>query len=69
MARRRKNFLLIRLQKEIGTYNLTQFLEGLDGISLRVFCNLYNWSVEEVLVHAAAVRKDFLNFKMQVQND
>jgi hypothetical protein len=58
-----------KVMKEIGTYNLTQFLEGLDGISMRVFCNIYNWSVEEVQVYLAAVRKNFLNFKMQMQHD
>jgi hypothetical protein len=44
-------------------------LEGMDGFALRIFCNVYNWSVDEVHVFNAAVRKDFLNFKLQIQHD
>jgi len=67
--RRPKEAVADTPQKEIGTYDLTQFLEGLEGFSLRVFCNVHNWTVDEVRVFIAAVRKDFLNFKLQIQHD
>jgi len=55
--------------KEVGTYNLMQFLEGLDGFSLRVFCNVYKCEVDEVRVYCAAVRKDLYNMNLQMQCD
>lgn len=48
---------------------MTQFLEGLDGFSPRVFCDIHGWSLDQVHVFHAAVRKDFLNFKLQIQHD
>jgi hypothetical protein len=46
-----------------------QFLDGLDGFSLRVLVNVFNWTVDEVRVCCAAVRKDACNMKLQLQCD
>ena len=56
-------------QKEVGTYMLAQFLDGLDGFTLRVFANVYQWNVDEIRVFCAAVRTDACNMKLQLQSD
>jgi len=55
--------------KEAGIYNLTLFLEGLEGFALRVFTNVHKWEIDEVKVFCAAVRKDMYNMKLQIQSD
>jgi hypothetical protein len=57
------------IQKEIGSYNLWQTLDGLEAFSLRVLTTVYKWEVEEVTVFLAQVRKNFFNPKMQIQHD
>ena len=44
--------------KDIGLCNLAQILDGLEGFSLRLFCDILKWSEEEVLVLLAGVRKE-----------
>jgi len=55
--------------KEIGSFDLLQFLNGLEAISLRVFTHVRGWSTEEVTVFLAQVRKDMLNPRMQIQHN
>jgi hypothetical protein len=57
------------MQKEVGTFDMLQFLDGLEAISLRVFIHVLKWRPEEVQVFLAQVRKDMLNPKMQMQHD
>jgi hypothetical protein len=45
--------------KEIGLINLTQALDGLEGFSLRLFCDQLGWTEEQVIVLMAKVRKEF----------
>ncbi|KAF4820974.1 Secondary metabolism regulator LAE1 [Colletotrichum siamense] len=44
--------------KDLGTLNLAQMLEGLEGFTLRVFCGVLGRTREEVLVEVAKVRKE-----------
>lgn len=45
------------------------FLEGLEGLSLRIFTGVFKWEVEEVMILLAQVRKDMLSKKTQIQHD
>ncbi|ETN40029.1 uncharacterized protein HMPREF1541_04304 [Cyphellophora europaea CBS 101466] len=44
--------------KEIGTINMVQFLDGLEGFTMAMFTKILGWSVEEIQVLLAGVRKD-----------
>jgi len=55
--------------KEAGTYNLSLFLEGLEGFALRIFTHVYKWEVDEVKVFCATVRREMYNMKLQIQSD
>jgi len=55
--------------KEIGMYNLTQLLDGLEGFSLRLFCDVLDWKKEEVLILLSRVRKEFKNPAIHIQFD
>jgi SAM-dependent methyltransferase len=44
--------------KDVGLCNLAQILEGLEGFSLRLFCDYLKWTEEEVLVLCAGVRRE-----------
>ncbi|KAH8904120.1 S-adenosyl-L-methionine-dependent methyltransferase [Coniochaeta sp. PMI_546] len=55
--------------KEIGMYNLTQVLQGLEGFSLRLFCDVLGWQQEEVLVLTSKVRKELKNMSIHAQFD
>jgi hypothetical protein len=55
--------------KEIGAFNQIQFVDNLEGISLRVFTAGLGWSSEEVQVFLVDVRKDVKNPKLQAQSN
>ncbi|OCK77679.1 S-adenosyl-L-methionine-dependent methyltransferase [Lepidopterella palustris CBS 459.81] len=55
--------------KEIGALDLVQFLDGLEGITLRVFTIARGWSAEEIQVFLADVRKDLKNPRLQAQHN
>ncbi|TDZ36934.1 Secondary metabolism regulator LAE1 [Colletotrichum spinosum] len=44
--------------KHIGMLNLAQLLRGLEGFSLKLFCDVLGWTREEVVVLLAQVRKE-----------
>jgi len=48
-------------KKEIGACDLSMFLEGLEGISLRALTNARGWGTEEVLAFLSSVRNDLCN--------
>lgn len=48
-------------QKEVGTYNLLQVLGGLEAFTYRLFINILGWTLPEVQVLLAKVRKDLMN--------
>ncbi|RYP65629.1 hypothetical protein DL769_006260 [Monosporascus sp. CRB-8-3] len=55
--------------KEIGMYNLSQVLQGLEGFSLRLFCDVLGWRQEEVLVLTSKVRRELKNRSIHAQFD
>ncbi|RYP65560.1 hypothetical protein DL770_008972 [Monosporascus sp. CRB-9-2] len=55
--------------KEIGMYNLTQVLQGLEGFSLRLFCDVLGWRQEEVVVLTSKVRKELKTRSFHAQYD
>ena len=55
--------------KEIGMYNLTQALEGLEAFSLRLFCDVLGRQKEEVLVLTSKVRKEMKSPGLHMQFD
>lgn len=55
--------------KKVGMYNLVQVLQGLEGFSLRLFCDVLNWKSEEVLVLTSKVRKELKNPALHAQFD
>ncbi|KIW07998.1 uncharacterized protein PV09_00944 [Verruconis gallopava] len=54
--------------KEIGTFNLIQFLENLEGFSLRAMTSR-GWDIDEIKVFLATVRNEFKNPKFRMQHD
>jgi hypothetical protein len=55
--------------KEIGMYNLSQCLQGLEAFSLRLFCDVLGWRHEEVLVLCSKVRKELKDMNIHPQFD
>ncbi|RDW74914.1 hypothetical protein BP6252_06056 [Coleophoma cylindrospora] len=55
--------------KEVGACDLSMFLQGLEGISLRVLTMAKNWSAEEVLAFLPQVRKDLRNRRIHALHD
>ncbi|KAI9879150.1 MAG: hypothetical protein M1830_009409 [Pleopsidium flavum] len=55
--------------KTIGAFNLTQILEGLEAFSLALFTRVLGWSVDEVQVLLALVRKDLRDPSIHAQFD
>lgn len=45
----------------IGAFELEMFLNGLEGMSLRLFERGMGWSAEETMVFLTGVRKDIKN--------
>lgn len=44
--------------KRVGMLNLIQIIDGLEGFSLRLLCDVAGWREEEVHVMLANVRKE-----------
>ncbi|KAI9806983.1 MAG: hypothetical protein M1833_002641 [Piccolia ochrophora] len=59
----------IQPQKTVGAWNLLQILEGLEGFSLALFTRTLGWSLEEVQVLLAQVRKDLRDPAIHMQLD
>ncbi|KAF2181082.1 S-adenosyl-L-methionine-dependent methyltransferase [Zopfia rhizophila CBS 207.26] len=55
--------------KEIGAFDLIQFLDNLEGLTLRIYAAAYGWTPEEVKVLCAQLRKDFNNPKNRIQHN
>ena len=47
--------------REGGLYNLVAMLEGIDGLSMRAFCEFLGWKENEVQVFNAHVKKELKN--------
>ncbi|KAL1615961.1 hypothetical protein SLS56_011609 [Neofusicoccum ribis] len=50
--------VLIVKQKEIGTVNLIQYLEGMEAFSYRLLISVLGWKLEEVQVFNAKVTQE-----------
>ena len=50
--------------KEMGSFQLVAMLEGIHGLTVAFWVNLLGWSVEEVEVTLAKVKKEFKNPKI-----
>lgn len=55
--------------KTIGSWNLVQVEEGLEGFTLRLFTQMLKWDPKEVQVLLADVRKNLRDPKIHVQFD
>ena len=55
--------------KRLGAFNLVQMEEGVEGFSLRLFTQVLGWSVEEVQVLLASVRKEMRDPSVHVLYD
>jgi len=55
--------------KEIGMLNLAQLLEGLEGFSLRSFCQVLGWERDELLDLLEKVRGEIMNKKAHAHID
>jgi hypothetical protein len=53
--------------KEIGAFNLIQYLDNLEGINLRLMSSVYGWSADEIKVYCAKLRSAFKNPKLRIQ--
>ncbi|KAH6628145.1 S-adenosyl-L-methionine-dependent methyltransferase [Chaetomium tenue] len=55
--------------KQVGLYNISQIMTGLEAFSLRIFCDVLGWKKEEVFVLLAAVRNELKDSKLHAQFD
>lgn len=44
--------------KDIGQWNLINMIDGLEGFTIRLWTGVLGWSMEEIEVFLAKVRKD-----------
>ncbi|KAL4923596.1 class I SAM-dependent methyltransferase [Aspergillus undulatus] len=58
-----------RRMKDIGALNLYQMLDGLEAFSAATFTNILGWSIEEVQVLLALVRKDAKDRSVHMMHD
>lgn len=55
--------------KEIGAFNLVQFLDNLEGLTTRIYQNAWGWTSDEVRVLCADLRKELKNPRMLLQHN
>jgi len=55
--------------KLIGLLNITQVLDGLEGFSLRLFCDVLQWSEQDVGTMLAQVREELTSGKLHCYVD
>ena len=55
--------------KEVGAFNLIQYLDNIEGMTIRVYTQAWGWSAEEVKVLCAQLRKEFKNPRMRMQHN
>lgn len=58
-----------RRLKEIGAIDMVQFLDGLESMSVRTLTGLRGYTMEEVTVLMANLRKELRNPRLQVQHN
>ena len=55
--------------KTVGSWNLVQIEEGLEGLTLRLYTQLLKWKPEEVQVLLSDVRKNLRDPRIHAQYD
>ncbi|OJD17558.1 hypothetical protein AJ78_02371 [Emergomyces pasteurianus Ep9510] len=55
--------------KTVGTWNLLQVIEGMEGFSMALFSRILGWSPDAIQAFVADVVKDLRNPKMHAQFD
>ncbi|KAH6854746.1 S-adenosyl-L-methionine-dependent methyltransferase [Chaetomium sp. MPI-CAGE-AT-0009] len=55
--------------KQVGLYNISQIMTGLEAFSLRIFCDVLGWTKAEVMVLLAEVRNELKDPKLHAQFD
>ncbi|QSS62617.1 putative methyltransferase [Histoplasma capsulatum] len=55
--------------KTVGTWNLLQVIEGMEGFSMALFSRVLGWSPDAIQAFVAEVVKDLRNPKMHAQFD
>ncbi|PVI02860.1 S-adenosyl-L-methionine-dependent methyltransferase [Periconia macrospinosa] len=55
--------------KEIGAFNLVNFMDNAEGISMRLWTLAHGWTPEEIKVMAANVRRDWKNPRLRIQHN
>ncbi|KAK7706430.1 hypothetical protein SLS57_009664 [Botryosphaeria dothidea] len=55
--------------KDVGAFDLIQFLEGLEGLSMRPFTALRGWKYDELLVFLAKIRGELKNPRLRLQHN
>jgi hypothetical protein len=58
-----------KLLKEVGMCNLQQVLNGLEGFSLRLLCDVGGWTEAEVTVLLAQVRRELKDPSIHMMYD
>lgn len=52
--------------KEVGAVYLAQMLEGLEGFSMRLMCDVLGWDEEDVKDFLDKVRREFISGKQHI---
>ncbi|KAF2713866.1 S-adenosyl-L-methionine-dependent methyltransferase [Pleomassaria siparia CBS 279.74] len=55
--------------KEVGAFNLIQFLDNLEGMTLGIYTSAWGWDPSEIKVLCAQLRSAFKDPKMRIQNN
>jgi len=55
--------------RQVGLLNLKQVLDGLEGFSLRLYCDVLGWSETEAHVLLAKVRRELMSGKLHCYVD
>ncbi|KAL4790937.1 S-adenosyl-L-methionine-dependent methyltransferase [Aspergillus venezuelensis] len=58
-----------KMMKDIGALNMYQMLDGLEAFSAATFTNILGWSIEEVQILLAQVRKDAKDRSVHMMHD
>lgn len=55
--------------KEVGAFDMVQFLDGLESLSVRTLTGLRGFTMDEVTILLAGLRKDLKNPRLQAQHN
>ncbi|KAF2870304.1 S-adenosyl-L-methionine-dependent methyltransferase [Massariosphaeria phaeospora] len=58
-----------RKLKEVGAFNLIQYLDNVEGMTLRLYTSSLGWSPDEIKVLCAKLREALKNPRMRIQHN